>query len=76
MAGTWRRGTSTIALGFVEGNEVGYNILFVIVFLMVPGGSDGCSWTTMAVDEDDEGEKDDSEADAVWRSPSMPLCFL
>ena len=49
---------------------------FVIVFLMVPGGSDGCSWTTMAVDEDDEGEKDDSEADAVWRSPSMPLCFL
>ena len=33
-----------------------------IVFLMGPGGSDGCSWTTMAVDgDDDEAENDEGE---------------
>ncbi len=35
-----------------------------IVFLMGPGGSDGCSWTTMAVDGDEDvadGEEDEDE---------------
>ena len=32
-----------------------------IVFLMVPGGSDGCSTSTMAVDGDDDEDEDEND---------------
>ena len=35
-----------------------------IVFLMGPGGSDGCSWTTTAIDgDDDEDEAENDEGE-------------